>query len=481
MAESKEFVQEIHSRSEDFSEWYVDVVLKAGLADYAPVRGCMAYKPYGYAIWEAIMSELDRRFKAAGVQNAYFPLLIPQSIFMKEAEHIEGFAPEVPWVTRVGQEELPEPYVIRPTSETIIGTMFAKWIESYRDLPMVLNQWCSVVRWEKATRPFLRTTEFLWQEGHSAHRTEADARERTMRMLEVYRRFVEDVLAIPVIAGRKSEHEKFAGAVDTFSLEALVGDGRALQAATSHYLGQGFAEVLGIKFLDDDGQLKFVHQTSFGASHRLIGALIMVHGDDRGLVLPPRVAPVQVVIVPIAPQARRQEVWAAARALAEELAPVARVHLDEREEYSPGWKFNEWELKGVPVRLELGPRDLDQGEVTVVRRDSLQKQPVKRAGLAQSLPALLEEVQASLFARAKDFLASHTYHLDDYAEMKRVLEDRAGFVVAGWCGKHECEAEIKEETGATIRCLPLDQGTVSGKCIKCGQPAQATAYFARAY
>ena len=481
MSEPKEFVQEIHSRSEDFSEWYVDVVLKAGLADYAPVRGCMAYRPYGYAIWEAIMSELDRRFKESGVQNAYFPLLIPQSIFMKEAEHIEGFAPEVPWVTRVGQEELPEPYVIRPTSETIIGTMFARWIESYRDLPMVLNQWCSVIRWEKATRPFLRTTEFLWQEGHSAHRSEEDARERTMRMLHVYRDFVQEVLAIPVIAGRKSEHEKFAGAVDTYSLEALMGDGRALQAATSHYLGQGFARVLGIQFLDDDGQLKFVHQTSFGASHRLIGAVIMVHGDDRGLVLPPRIAPTQVVIVPIAPQARREDVWSHARSLAAELGPVARVHLDDREEYSPGWKFNEWELKGVPVRLEIGPRDIERDQVTMVRRDTLLKEPVARADLGRVLPSILDDIQASLFRRAGEFLASHTYHPHDYDEMTRVLEERAGFVVAGWCGDPGCEAAVKAETGATIRCLPLDQGAVSGTCIKCGRPATVQAYFARAY
>jgi len=480
--EEKEFVKEITPRSQDFSQWYVDVILKADLADYAPVRGSIVMKPYGYAIWESIQAELDRRFKATGVQNAYFPMFIPESILSKEAEHIEGFAPEVPWVTEVGKEKLPERLAIRPTSETIIHYMYSQWIQSWRDLPVVLNQWCSVVRWEKATRPFLRTTEFLWQEGHTAHRTEEEAEARTLQMLEVYRSFVQEHLAIPVIPGRKTETEKFAGAVRTYSIEALMGDGKALQAATSHNLGQGFARVFDITFLDSDGQLKHVWQTSWGASHRLIGALIMVHGDDRGLVLPPRVAPIQVVIVPITTKKAKDEVLERARQLAQDLGKRFRVKLDDREEQSPGWKFNDWEMRGVPLRLELGPRDLAANEVVLVRRDSGEKISVSQTGLLDVVAEVLESVQESLFLKAKRFLEENTRSVSSYDEFKRVLEERRGFIRAGWCGESTCERAIKEETGATIRNIPLEGSEPHGEtCLHCGQPARHVVYFARAY
>ncbi|MHB0885027.1 MAG: proline--tRNA ligase [Bacillota bacterium] len=480
-AAGQDFVKEITTRSTDFSRWYIDVIRKADLVDYAPVRGCMVIKPGGYAIWEKVQEGLDRRFKATGHRNAYFPLFIPESFVQLEKEHVEGFAPELPWVTEAGGEKLTERLAVRPTSETIICSMYAKWIQSYRDLPMLLNQWCNVVRWEKRTLPFLRTSEFLWQEGHTAHRTSEEAEEETIRMLRVYQDFVENDLAIPVIPGLKSDREKFAGAVRTYSIEAMMQDGKALQAGTSHFLGQNFAVPFNIQFLDADGQLKYVWQTSWGLSTRIIGALVMVHGDDRGLVIPPKAAEIQVVIVPIAPVKERANVLAEVAKVAAELGEVARVQVDDDEEHSPGWKFNEWELKGVPVRLEIGPRDLKAGQAVLVRRDTGVKEAVPLTQLKGRVAETLAIMQSSLLAAARRRLEEQTTTAGSYDEFKQVIEDRRGFVVAGWCGDAACEAKIKEETGATIRNLPLDQPSDAGTCLVCGGQAKHQAYFARAY
>ncbi len=502
--DEREFVKDIADRNSDFPQWYTDVVLRTGLVDYGPVRGSMVIRPYGFALWENMQVALDRRIKATGHENAYFPLLIPESLLRKEAEHVEGFAPEVAWVTHGGGEELTERLVVRPTSETVICAMYAKWIGSWRDLPVLINQWANVVRWEKTTRPFLRTLEFLWQEGHTAHATEEEAEEETLKMLEVYRDFVETELAVPVITGRKTAREKFAGALRTYSIEALMADGRALQAGTSHNLGQHFAKVFDIKFLDADNVLKYVWQTSWGVSTRLIGAIIMVHGDERGLMLPPRVAPLQAVIVPITPEKRRLEVLAEARRLHDELAGLEvresgaaakglRVKLDDREGFTPGWKYNEWEMKGVPVRIEIGPRDVDNRQVVLVRRDNGEKTVMPREGLAAALGRLLDEVQAGMFARAEKFREENTRTVRDFAEFQEVMEETRGFVRAPWCGDDACEAEVKEKTGATIRCLPMSEGgseeeqpgigAQSGAhvCVHCGRSAKKTAYFAKAY
>lgn len=479
--EGQDFVKEITAQSVDFSRWYIDVIRKADLVDYAPVRGCMVIKPGGYAIWEKVQEGLDRRFKATGHRNAYFPLFIPESFIQLEKEHVEGFAPELPWVTEAGGEKLAERLAVRPTSETIICAMYAKWIQSYRDLPVLMNQWCNVVRWEKRTLPFLRTSEFLWQEGHTAHRTAEQAEAETIQMLRVYQDFVENDLAIPVVPGLKSEKEKFAGAVRTYCVEAMMQDGKALQAGTSHFLGQNFAVPFNIQFLDADGQLKYVWQTSWGMSTRIIGALVMVHGDDRGLILPPKVAEVQVVIVPIAPVKERANVLAEVGKVAGELGEVARVRVDDREEHSPGWKFNEWELKGVPVRLEIGPRDLKAGQAILVRRDTGVKEPVPLAQLKERVAAALADIQASLLARARQRMDEKTTKVASYEEFKETVEARRGFVVAGWCDDAACEAKVKEETGATIRCLPLDQPEDPGSCLVCGRKAKYQAYFARAY
>ncbi len=479
---SESFVEAITPRKENFSRWYTDVVLKGQLADYAPVRGCIVVRPAGYAIWEAIQAQLDARFKETGVENAYFPFLIPESIFSREAEHIEGFAPEVPWVTHAGEEELPERLALRPSSETIIGTMFARWIQSYRELPMLLNQWCSVIRWEKATFPFLRTSEFLWQEGHTCHATEEEARARALQMIEIYRDFIEEVLAIPVLAGLKSEREKFAGAVDTYTVEALMQDGRALQAGTSHYLGDGFARVLDITFLDQDSQLKFVHQSSWGVSHRLIGGLIMVHGDDRGLVLPPAVAPTQAVIVPIYKDKTRSWVLSEAQKLAERLRDAAiKVHLDDREAYTPGWKFNEWEMRGVPIRIEIGPRDLEKEQVMLVRRDNGTKEPTSQDGLASTISQRLEAIQENLYQKALKFREANTYQATTIAELSDIMSNHRGFVTAGWCGSDRCEQMIKEETGATIRCISWEENQPDLPCLCCEDTKGKPATFARAY
>src|SRR5512135_194832 len=480
--ESEAFVTEITPRSEDFSRWYTDVVRRAELADYSPVKGCMVIRPYGYAIWELIHEGLDRRIKATGHVNAYFPLLIPQSLLMKEAEHVEGFAPQVAMVTRGGGEELEEPLLVRPTSEAIIGTMYAKWIQSWRDLPVLINQWANIVRWEKVTRLFLRTTEFLWQEGHTAHETAEEAQAETLKILhEVYRDFVETELAMPVIAGRKSDSEKFAGAAQTYSIEALMGDGRALQAATSHNLGQNFAKAFGIQFQARDKSLQHIWGTSWGITTRLIGGVIMMHGDDNGLVFPPRIAPYQVVIVPIPRGNWRETVLPHAKAIFDELtAQGVRVMLDDRDAYTPGWKFAEWELRGVPVRLEIGPKDIEKGQVMLARRDTREKLSAPRDGLAARIVGLLEEIQRNLFDRAVKFREDHTSEATSYDEFKQILEGRPGFVVAPWCGSAECEAQIKTDTQATIRNLPIEE-SAGGVCVRCGQPGVARAWFAKAY
>ncbi len=475
-------VTEITPQSEDFSRWYLDVVRRAELADYTEVKGCMAIRPYGYAIWELIQQGLDKRIKATGHVNAYFPLFIPASLLMKEKEHVEGFAPQVAWVTRGGDEELAEPLIVRPTSEAIIGTLYAKWIQSWRDLPVLINQWANVVRWEKVTRPFLRTTEFLWQEGHTAHETEAEAQAETLTILNLYKEFAENELGIPVIAGQKSESEKFAGASRTYSIEALMGDGRALQAGTSHNLGQNFAKAFSIQFQGRDKALQYAWTTSWGVTTRLIGAIIMTHGDDSGLILPPRVAPYQVVIVPI-PRGNWQEtVLPKARQIQAELvAHGVRVFLDDREAYTPGWKFAEWELRGAPVRLEIGPKDLEKSQVVLARRDTREKVPAPFDGLTARITGWLQEIQNALFQRALRFREEHTTRAAHYDEFKRAMEGRPGFVIAGWCGSPDCEAQIKAETQATLRNIPFESEGVSGTCVKCGRPSHGEAWFAKAY
>ncbi len=482
MAKQQEaLVTEITPQSEHFSRWYLDVVRRAELADYSPVKGCMVIRPYGYAIWELIQQQLDKRFKETGHVNAYFPLFIPESLIMREAEHVEGFAPQVAWVTRGGTEELEERLVIRPTSEVIVGTMYSKWIQSWRDLPVLINQWANVVRWEKVTRPFLRTTEFLWQEGHTAHETEAEAQEETLRMLDVYKTFAEDVLAMPVIDGQKSSSEKFAGAARTYSIEALMGDGRALQAGTSHNLGQNFAKAFEIRFQGRDKSLQYAWTTSWGVSTRLIGGVIMTHGDDSGLILPPKVAPYQVVIVPILRGYWQETVLPKARAVQQELQSAGiRVFLDARDEFTPGWKFAEWEMRGAPLRLEIGPKDIERGQVVLARRDTRDKLPTPLDGLSQRVTTLLDEIQQGLLARARTFRDEHTSTAANWDEFKATMEGRPGFVVARWCGRDSCEAEIKAETQATIRNLPFEQEP-GGTCVRCDSPAITEARFAKAY
>lgn len=473
----QEFVTQITPREENFSQWYTDVVLKTEMVDYGPVKGTMVIRPYGYGVWELIQKEMDARFKATGHQNAYFPLLIPKSFLEREAEHVEGFAPEVAWVTRGGTEELAEPLVVRPTSETIICEMYAKWLQSWRDLPMMMNQWCNVVRWEKATRPFLRTSEFLWQEGHTLHATAEEAQEETLKMLEVYREFAENVLAIPVFCGRKSEREKFAGAAATYSIEAMMQDGRALQAGTSHNLGQHFAKVFDVKFLDKDGSHKYAWQTSWGTSTRMIGAIVMVHGDERGLVLPPKVAPIQVVILPIA--AHKEGVLDKAYELKARLeAAGIRVKVDDRDQ-SAGWKFNEWEMRGVPMRMEVGPRDMENGQVVVVRRDTLEKEFLPMEGLEAAIEERLQLVHEGLYQKALKLRESKTVDATNYEAFKAGVEK--GFVHAMWCGDEACEEQIKAETGATTRNMPFEQKPFSDVCVHCGKPAKYEIYFAKSY
>ena len=476
-------VRKITPASVDFSKWYTDVVQAAELADYSPVKGCMVIRPYGYALWENVQQGLDRRFKATGHQNAYFPLFIPESFIKKEAEHVEGFSPELAVVTHGGGKQLDEPLIVRPTSETIINAMFAKWVQSYRDLPLLINQWCNVVRWEMRTRLFLRTTEFLWQEGHTAHATAEEAIEETLRMLEVYRDFAENDAAIPVIPGRKSESEKFAGAVDSYAIEAMMGNKWALQAGTSHFLGQNFAKAFGTQYLNQDNELEYVWQTSWGVSTRMVGAIVMVHGDDQGLRLPPNIAPTQVVVVPIwKSDAERAEVMAAVDKAMAKLGEQFRCHLDDRPELSPGFKFNEWEMRGIPLRIELGPRDVKKGQAVLVRRDLPRKEAkssVALDGLSSQVSSLLEAIQANLFAQARCFLEDNTYQPMTYEELCEAVAD--GFALAYWCGSADCEARIKEETRATIRCIPLKQDGKPGHCVCCDGEAKEKAVFARAY
>ena len=474
---------EITPQSQDFGRWYIDVVRRAELADYSPVKGCMVIRPYGYAIWELMQQALDKRFKATGHVNAYFPLFIPESLLMKETEHVQGFAPQVAWVTQGGTEVLEERLVVRPTSETIIGTMYAKWVQSWRDLPILINQWANVVRWEKVTRLFLRTTEFLWQEGHTAHETAEEAEAETQKMLGVYKDFAHTELAMPVIDGQKTDSEKFAGAERTYSIEALMRDGRALQAGTSHNLGQNFAKVFDIKFQARDKSVQYVYGTSWGVSTCMIGGVIMTHGDEGGLILPPRIAPYQVVIIPIPRGNWRETVLPRAQAIRDELvARGVRVMLDDRDTQTPGWKYNEWELRGVPLRLEIGPKDIEKSQVMLARRDTREKSSAAMDGLASHVVGMLDSIQEALFARAAAFREEHTTHTDSYDEFKQIMEGRPGFVVSPWCGSAVCEAQIKAETQATIRNIPFTGTTAAGKkCLKCDADATAHAWFAKSY
>ncbi|MFY9631492.1 MAG: proline--tRNA ligase [Candidatus Cybelea sp.] len=477
-------VKEIPPKSADLSAWYTAVCLKAQLVSYSPVRGCVVLRPYGFGLWENLQRELDARFKATGHENAYFPLLIPESLLIKEAEHVEGFAPEVAWVTQGGSETLTERLAIRPTSEAMIGTMYAQWIESYRDLPILINQWANVVRWEKATRPFLRTMEFLWQEGHTAHANAQEAREETLRILDLYRDFAENVVALPVYAGRKSTSERFPGAVETFSIEALMPDGKALQSGTSHDLGQNFGKAYDIKFVDADQAFNYAYTTSWGVSWRMIGGLIMAHGDDRGLRLPPKMAPIEAVLVPIVRSSDDRAI-AACNALAQKLAAAGlRVRVDARDA-QPGWKYSEWDLRGVPVRIEIGPRDVDAGTAVLARRDREKGDPDQRRSVAleEIVPvvrALLDDIQASLYQQAKAFLTSHTFATKDRSEFLELCSTKAGMVEIAWCERPDCEADVKRATTATTRVLhDLKPGDTT--CTACGEPAKARAYFAQSY
>ena len=474
----KEFVKEIADINADFPQWYTDVVIKTGLADYGPTKGSMVIRPYGYAIWENIQRELDARFKATGHKNAYFPLLIPMSLLQKEAEHVEGFAPEVATVTRAGSNELAEPLVVRPTSETIICDMYSRWIQSYRDLPLKINQWANVVRWEKTTRPFLRTSEFLWQEGHTVHATREEAEKETLDILHLYADFARDCLAMPVLIGQKTEKEKFAGAEETYGMEAMMQDGKSLQAGTTHHFGDKFARAYDIQFLDRDGTHKYAWQTSWGVSTRLIGALIMAHGDARGLILPPVVAPVQAIVLPIA--IHKAGVEEAARSVIDRLVAAGVRCEGDFSDQTPGWEFNEWEMKGVPLRLEIGPRDIENGVVTVVRRDNGEKSVVKNEELEGVIKRLLSDVHESMYRKAEAFRDSRIKEAHTLDELKKYL-DEGNFVKAMWCGSQECELKVKELMQATIRIMPFDQTPIDDKCIADGSPAKKLVIFARAY
>ena len=472
----------ITKRADDYSRWYTDVIAAAELAEHAPVKGCMIIRPNGYAIWEKMQQALDKMFKDTGHQNAYFPMLIPESFLQKEAKHVEGFAPEVAVVTHGGGSKLEEPLILRPTSETIIWNTYRNWIQSYRDLPLLINQWANVVRWEMRTKLFLRTTEFLWQEGHTAHATYEDAEEETVKMLGVYKTFAQDFMALPVIEGRKTEREKFAGADHTYSIEAMMGDGKALQAGTSHHLGQNFAKAFDVTFQTQQGTRESVYATSWGLSTRMIGALIMAHGDDNGIVIPPKLATIQAAIVPIArkPEEKTRVMEVAHRMAADFKAAGIGVKLDERNQYSPGWKFNDWEKRGVPVRIELGPKDIEKNQVVLARRDTGEKISVSQDGLAQTVLAMLDTIQKGLYDRALEFREKNSYQVDDYAKFNDML-DAGGFLWSHWCVSDACEEKVKTETKATIRCVPLNQAKESGKCIVCGGASEARVIFARSY
>ena len=479
MAKDKKLVEGITSMDVDFAQWYTDVVKKAELCDYTSVKGCMVIKPAGYAIWENIQNELDRRFKETGVENVYLPMLIPESLLQKEKDHVEGFAPEVAWVTHGGLEPLQERMCVRPTSETLFCDFYQKEVHSYRDLPKVYNQWCSVLRWEKTTRPFLRSREFLWQEGHTVHATEEEAEARTQQMLNVYADFCEQVLAIPVIKGRKTDKEKFAGAIATYTIEALMHDGKALQSGTSHNFGDGFAKAFGIQFTDKDNQLKYVHQTSWGVTTRLIGAIIMVHGDDSGLVLPPRIAPVQTMIVPVAQH--KEGVLDKAYELRDKLSRQFKVKVDDSEK-SPGWKFAEQEIKGIPTRIEIGPKDIEANQAVIVRRDTREKIVVSLDEIETKLGEVLETMQHDMLEKARAHRDSHTYDATTYEEFVETINNKPGFVRAMWCGDQACEDKIKEDLAVTSRCMPFhDQEHISDVCVCCGKPAHKLVYWGKAY
>lgn len=479
MADNKKMVEAITDMQEDFARWYTDVVTKADLIGYTTVKGCMAIKPAGYAIWENIMDELNRRFKATGVQNVSMPMFIPESLLQKEKDHVEGFAPEVAFVTHGGSEQLQERLCVRPTSETLFCDFYAKDISSYRDLPRVYNQWCSVVRWEKTTRPFLRSREFLWQEGHTAHATQEDAEDRTIQMLNVYADFCEEVLAIPVIKGEKTEKEKFAGAVKTYTIEAMMHDGKALQSGTSHYFGDGFAKAFEIMFTDKDNKLKYVHQTSWGMSTRIIGAIIMTHGDNRGLVLPPRIAPTQVMIIPI--RADKPEVSETVEQLKRQLQSACRVDADMSDK-SPGYKYSEQEMRGIPLRIEVGPKDIEKGQAVLVRRDNLEKSFVPLEDIENSVKTMLETIQSDMLQRAKKHRSEHIYECDNYDDFKSTFDNKIGFVKAVWCGSKECEEKIKDDLSVTSRCMPFGETVDSkGKCICCGKDAKHLVIWGKAY
>ena len=477
MAKDKKLVEAITSMDVDFAQWYTDVVKKAELCDYASVKGCMVIKPAGYAIWENIQHELDRRFKETGVENVYMPLFIPESLLNKEKDHVEGFAPEVAWVTHGGLDELQERMCVRPTSETLFCDFYAKDIHSYRDLPKVYNQWCSVVRWEKTTRPFLRSREFLWQEGHTAHATAEEAEARTIQMLNLYADFCEEFLAIPVIRGQKTDKEKFAGAEATYTIEALMHDGKALQSGTSHNFGDGFAKAFGIQYAAKDNSLQHVHQTSWGMTTRMIGAIIMVHGDDNGLVLPPRVAPTQVMIVPV--QQQKEGVLDKAFEIKNVLSGF-RVKVDDSDK-SPGWKFSESEMRGIPVRVEIGPRDIENNEAVLVRRDTHEKMTVSLDEIGAKVSELLDTIQHDMLEKARAHRDAHTYLAADYDAFVKTINEKPGFVKAMWCGDQACEDKIKEDTAATSRCMPFAQEHISDKCVCCGKPAKKMVYWGRAY
>lgn len=479
MGQDKKFVQEITAMEDDFAQWYTDVVKKAELIDYTSVKGCMAIKPAGYAIWENIQKELDARFKETGVENCYMPMFIPESLLQMEKDHVEGFAPEVAWVTHGGLEPLQEKLCVRPTSETLFCDYYSKNIKSHRDLPQLLNQWCSVVRWEKTTRPFLRSREFLWQEGHTAHATASEAQERTEQMLNLYADFLEDFLAIPVVRGIKTDKEKFAGAKDTYTIEALMHDGKALQSGTSHNFGDGFAKAFNIQYSDKENKLQYVHQTSWGMTTRLIGAIIMVHGDNSGLKLPPRLAPTQLMIIPIA--MHKEGVLDKANELKEALlAKGIRVKLDDSDK-TPGFKFSECEMRGVPLRLEIGPKDIENNQCILVRRDTGEKIVSSLENIEKEVVSLLEEIQNDMFKRALEHREAHTYEADTMEEFTEIVENKPGFVKALWCGDRECEDKIKELTQATSRCMPLNGQGKEGKCVCCSKPATKMVYWGRAY
>lgn len=479
MAKDKKLVEQVTPMDEDFAKWYTDVVKNAELIEYSGIKGCMILRPNGYAIWENIQKELDRRFKETGVENVYMPMFIPESLLQKEKDHVNGFAPEVAWVTQGGNDTLPERLCVRPTSETLFCDLYSNIVQSYRDLPKVYNQWCSVVRWEKTTRPFLRTAEFLWQEGHTAHATAEEAEERTIQMLNVYADFCNEVLAIPLIKGKKTDKEKFAGAQATYTIEAMMHDGKALQSGTSHNFGDGFAKAFGIQYLDKNNKLSYVHQTSWGMSTRIIGALIMVHGDDSGLVLPPRIAPTQVMVIPIAMQ--KEGVLDKAKELYESLCRAGfRAKLDASDK-SPGWKFSEQEIQGIPSRIEIGPKDIEAGQCVIVRRDTREKVTVSLNEAADKLKEVLDKEQEDMYNKAYKHLHSSLYEADDYETFKDIIANKPGFVKAMWCGDEACELKIKEDTTATSRCMPFEQEKISDTCICCGRQAKAMVYWGKAY